>query len=137
MPSLKPPPEILEPCGLVDFEYFATETYEWLSLVRLQSPRVEPDDGIDSYLSRYQLPGTWEDREPTKLCKVIWQGFLSPSWTKKTLIDLTLALPAKSWFAFSATTFSQGMMGDVQECIVMRPPDSHGEYIQWDTKGHE
>ncbi|KFG86630.1 putative ribonuclease P protein subunit p40 [Metarhizium anisopliae] len=39
-----------------------TDLYEWLSLVRLESARVEPDDNIDPYLSRYCVTGKTSER---------------------------------------------------------------------------
>lgn len=119
------------------YENFAAETYEWLALLRLQSPRVESGDNIDPYLCRYQVPGEPEERHEAKLCKITWEGFLSPSWARKTLVDLMLALPSKTWFSFSATTFPVGAMATGSDCTFFRPPDSHGEYVMWEIKGHD
>ncbi|KAK3379235.1 ribonuclease P 40kDa subunit-domain-containing protein [Lasiosphaeria ovina] len=118
-----------------DFESFATEIYEWLSLVRLQSPRIQLGDQIDPYLCRYQIPGPSE--QGSKICKISWQGFISPSWAREILVDVISALPSKTWFSFSTTTFSKGMAGDNSECTILRPPGSPGEYIMWEVKAHE
>lgn len=119
------------------YEDFATETYEWLALIRLQSPRIEPGDEVDPYLCRYQVPGDSDQHQESKLCKLTWEGFLSPSWVRKTLVDLMLALPPKAWFSFSTTTFPAGMMADGSECTFLRPPESHGEFVMWEVKGHD
>ncbi|QSZ29102.1 hypothetical protein DSL72_003612 [Monilinia vaccinii-corymbosi] len=39
-----------------DFQDFAIETHEWLSLVSLGSPRINSTDNVDRFLSRYDLP---------------------------------------------------------------------------------
>ncbi|KAH8177755.1 ribonuclease P 40kDa (Rpp40) subunit domain-containing protein [Sarocladium implicatum] len=47
-------------------EAAAADLYEWLSLVRLDSPRIQTGDSIDAYLSRYDAPdaatGTCNER---------------------------------------------------------------------------
>ncbi|KAL7936423.1 ribonuclease P 40kDa subunit domain-containing protein [Trichoderma chlorosporum] len=53
---LRVPSTILAQGDREALEYSATEMYEWLSLVRLESPRVEEGDTIDPYLSRYSPP---------------------------------------------------------------------------------
>jgi ribonuclease P/MRP protein subunit RPP40 len=108
--------------------------YEWLSLVRLQSPRIQVGDQIDPYLSRYQVP---EGEAKGKICRISWQGFLAPSWCRQTLIDIITAMPPKAWFSFSTTTFSKGLAGDNSECTILRPPDSSKEYLMWEVRGHE
>lgn len=134
VPELTPDAGFLSSAGREDFEDFATSLYEWLSLVRLQSPRIQIGDQIDPYLSRYQVP---DGGSEGKLCKISWQGFLTPSWSRQALIDIVTALPHKAWFSFSTTTFSKGLAGDNAECTILRPPNSSGEYLMWEVKGHE
>lgn len=117
----------------MEFEDFATELYEWLSLVRLQSPRIRVGDQIDPYLSRYQLP----EGSQGKICMISWQGFLAPSWTRQTLIDIITTLPPKAWFSLSTTTLSAGLAGNNSECTFLRLPDASGEFLLWEVKGHE
>lgn len=133
MPKLNPPIST-EPSARDDFEDFTTELYEWLSLVRLESPRILTGDQIDPYLSRYEVPGGGQQ---TKICKISWQGFFPPSWSHRTLMDLVMVLPPKSWFCFSTTTFSKGLAGDNSECTVLRIPESRGEFLVWEVKSHE
>jgi ribonuclease P/MRP protein subunit RPP40 len=134
MPKLSPDPSFLASSGKEDFEDFSTGLYEWLSLVRLRSPRIQVGDKIDPYLSRYQVP---EGQMGSKLCKISWQGFLAPSWSRQTLIDIITTLPPKTWFSFSTTTFSKGLAGDNAECTILRLPSSTGEYFMWEVKGHK
>lgn len=119
-----------------EYEDFATNIYEWLSLLRLESPRILSGDDIDPYLSRYRAPGDSQDQQPAALCKISWQGFLSSAWARKTLVDLILALPAKTWFSFSATTFSSGMIAESADFTFLRPPESPREYFGWEIKSH-
>lgn len=132
VPNFVPPTNSVSSV-LDDFDDFATELYEWLSLVRLQSPRIQVGDQIDPYLSRYQAP----EGDEAKVCKISWQGFLAPSWARQALIDIITALPLKAWFSFSTTTFSKGLAGDNSECTILRLPGSSGEYLLWEVKGHE
>ena len=135
VPTLAPPPVAITSADKDHFDDFSTQVYEWLSLVRLQSPRVQPRDQIDPYLCRYEVPG--DEHTSTKLCKITWQGFLAPSWSRQMLIDIIGTLPAKTWFSFSTTTFSKGMAGDNTECTFLRPPGAPGEYMMWEIKSHE
>ncbi|KAK3953427.1 ribonuclease P 40kDa subunit-domain-containing protein [Pseudoneurospora amorphoporcata] len=134
LPTLTPPVDAMGPEGRDELEYFSTDLYEWLSLVRLQSPRVLVGDQIDPYLCRYQVPG---DGQQSKICKVTWQGFLAPSWCRQTLLNLVAGLPSKTWFSFSTTTFSKGMAGDNSEVALFRPQGASGEYVMWEIKSHE
>ncbi|KAK6958459.1 hypothetical protein Daesc_001260 [Daldinia eschscholtzii] len=136
IPSLKPPATILTNQSRLDLDEFATDIYEWLSLVRLDSPRINVDDKIDSYLSSYAVPGYPDDVSEGKLCRVSWQGFIPPRWTRQTLADVILALPSKSWFSLSTTTFARDIVGDSADCTIFRPPNASGEYLLWDIKKH-
>lgn len=123
--------------GRESLEEFATDVYEWLSLVRLESPRISTGDEVDPFLSRYSVPGDPDDRQHTTLCKISWQGFISPVWARRVLMDMLLGLPSQSWFSLSAISFGKGVNGDSTECTVMRPPNTPGEYMLWDIHGHE
>ncbi|KAM0250682.1 hypothetical protein ACHAQJ_008516 [Trichoderma viride] len=115
-------------------EHSATEIYEWLSLVRLESPRVVAGDSIDSYLSRYSLPEGNSATAQTQVCKLSWQGFLSSSWLRGLFVDIVTNCPSQSWFALSATTFSRNILGGCNELSFLRPPERSGEFLTWETK---
>ncbi|KAK4134075.1 hypothetical protein BT67DRAFT_449671 [Trichocladium antarcticum] len=134
IPKLTPPANPNALAAKDDFESFSTELYEWLALVRLQSPRIQVGDQIDPYLSRYRVPDAETEGE---IRRISWQGFLAPSWCRQTLIDIITALPAKAWFSFSTTTFSRGLAGDNSECTILRPPGPSREYLMWEVRGHE
>ncbi|KAI1401305.1 ribonuclease P 40kDa subunit [Hypoxylon fuscum] len=137
IPLLKPPPAILDRKNSLDLDEFATDIYEWLSLIRLDSPRVNGDDKVDPYLSGYAVPGDPEDVQKGKLCRISWQGFIPPKWTQHTLVDVIHALPSKSWFSLSTTSFVRGITGDSADCTILRPPNSTGDYFLWDIKRHD
>ncbi|KAK4663033.1 hypothetical protein QC763_600930 [Podospora pseudopauciseta] len=134
VPILTPSTGTSEQIARDELEDFSSELYEWLALVRLQSPRILQSDSIDPYLSLYRIPN---GSNPAKICKLSWRGFFSPSWTRQTLIGLFTVLPSKTWFSFSTTTFSRGLAGDNTECTFLRPPNRPGEYLMWEVRSHE
>jgi ribonucleases P/MRP protein subunit RPP40 len=118
-------------------EEFATETYEWLSLVRLQSPRVLAGDDINDYLSRYQVPNDEGDAREAAFSVVRWQGFLTSDWVRQLLVDVLATLPSQMPFALSATSFSKGTVGDSTEVTFLRPQDAPDQYFLWEIKGDD
>lgn len=111
--------------------------YEWLSLIRLQSPRVSSTDTIDPYLSRYCAPGEPEEQSPARLCTISWEGLLPPKFARQLLTDAILALPSREWFSLSAASFSKTMLGDAAEVTFLRPPECPKEFLLWEIKSHE
>ncbi|KAL8342170.1 hypothetical protein RB601_005114 [Gaeumannomyces tritici] len=142
VPSLKPSPDTSALGDREESERFATETYEWLSLIRLCSPRVAPDDDVDPYLSLYRVPddNLPEGTKADTLCKLTWRGLLPAEWARGLFIDALSAVPSRAWFALSLGAFdasSRGLANGGPELTVMRPPGAPGEYLQWEVKSHE
>ncbi|KAI1819894.1 ribonuclease P 40kDa subunit [Xylaria intraflava] len=135
VPQLKVPSVILGDRSRDELDEYATEVYEWLSLVRLESPRISPSDNIDPYLATYALPGNPAEVDEGRLCKISWQGFIPPSWTASILADLIKILPPQAWFSFSTTPFTRSTMNHSADCTIIRPPSSPGEYVLWEIKG--
>ncbi|KAI1437238.1 ribonuclease P 40kDa subunit [Xylaria sp. CBS 124048] len=135
IPQLKVSSTILSDPTRQELDEYATEVYEWLSLVRLESPRVESGDNIDPYLSAYAVPGSPSEINEGRLCKISWQGFIPPNWTARILADLIKTLPPQTWFSFSSTPFTRSTMKHGADCTIVRPPTSPGEYILWEIKG--
>ncbi|CZS78425.1 unnamed protein product [Fusarium graminearum] len=131
-PILDVDPEILAEDNREALEYFATERYEWLSLIRLASPRVIPQDSIDPYLSRYCVPG--DIVKESTVCKISWEGFLSAQWLHCLLVDVLAACPSGAWFSLGATCFSKGVPGTSDELTILRPPSASGRYLMWEIK---
>ncbi|KAF9767692.1 hypothetical protein IL306_015116 [Fusarium sp. DS 682] len=134
-PSLDVDPEILSENDRESLEYFATEVYEWLSLIRLGSSRVEPRDSIDPYLSRYSVPG--DDPKEAKVCKLSWEGFMSAQWLRSLLMNVLAACPSGTWFSLSATCFSRSLSGKSDDLTILRPPNAAGKYLMWETKSSD
>lgn len=111
--------------------------YEWLSLVRLQSPRVMAGDNIDPYLSRYQVPDDDDKAVDAKFSMIRWQGFLTADWVRQLLVDILTTLPSHTPFALSATSFCKGTVGDSSEIAFMRPRNAPDHYLMWEVKGDE
>lgn len=85
----------------------ATEILEWLSLVVLGSPRVQDDDRIDPYLSRYRV--LCNEKEATDsnmqdLVRLTWHGFIPATFIKQMLLA-TLKACGEEWFAFRSVAF--------------------------------
>ncbi|KAI0541293.1 ribonuclease P 40kDa subunit-domain-containing protein [Xylaria digitata] len=137
IPPLGVPPAVVTDQTRQELGEYATEIYEWLSLVRLESPRVKPCDSIDSYLSTYTVPSDPSGCEEGRLCKISWRGFMPPSWAASILAELIRAFPPKAWFSFSITPFTRVAVGLGADCSIMRPPNCPGEYVLWEIKGHE
>lgn len=60
---------------------------EWLAMVFLESPRVDANDTIDPYLSRYAVSDV-ENSSPSDLISLKWHGFINPQWVTKLFINL-------------------------------------------------
>lgn len=136
MPPLAPPPVTTADSGREELPAFAGEIYEWLSLLRLESPRVSSTDSVDPYLSRYQQPGGPGQWPVARLVTVVWEGLLPPCLACNLLVQTILALPSQSWFSLSVSAFSKGFSGDAAETTFLRPPASPSEYLLWDIRSH-
>jgi ribonucleases P/MRP protein subunit RPP40 len=134
----------------LETEEAVTELYEWLSLVRLGSPRIQAADNIDPYLSRYQVPVSSDDDATAPsddICTIRWRGFFSPTWACETLLGVLIAMqsssssssPSRPWLAMSVSGFSSsiGPAGDSAECTFFRPADAPREFLLWDVHSHE
>ncbi len=130
MPLIKPPTNSDSLYG-ADFEDYATDVQEWLSLVLLESPRVNSDDNIDPFLSRYVPPG--DSFTNSKLIKVTWQGFISPSWVHKTFVQMLLCAPPDEWFACCVVGFGDGPLGESKACTILKLPDATKEFVLWEV----
>jgi len=131
IPPLQPPTNA-HSAYEADFETFAYETLEWLSLISLDSPRIEADDKIDSFLCRYASPVG--SKLNSKLVTVTWRGFLAPDWVYKNFVKTLLATPRDSWFAYSIAGLGEGWSNDGKNCTILKPPEAQTEYILWEVE---
>jgi ribonucleases P/MRP protein subunit RPP40 len=91
----------------------ATGIYEWLSMISLDSPRLDRLDKVDPYLSRYEIPecldavdGTASAPEsPSRLLmRVLWRGFLPPQLLTKIWLMVRDCV-GDDWAAMSVGCF--------------------------------
>lgn len=129
MPLLEPPTEVDASYG-ADFEDYAVDLHEWVSLLLLDSTRILADDKIDPYLSRYVPPG--DPSTTSNLVNVKWRGFISACWARNALVQILQAAPRDSWFAFSVDGFGNGPLGESKSCTVLKLPKSPIEYVLWE-----
>lgn len=64
------------------FEDEAMELLEWTDLVQMGSPRVQVNTDINSFLSRYAVPGAETELEIVRLS---WHGFIPTDWVRDVL----------------------------------------------------
>ena len=115
----------------IDFEDFATNIHEWLSLISLESRRIDPDDPIDSFLSRYAPPSDPEAK--ASLTKVTWRGFMTSSWAHEIFVQSLVAVPYDAWFAYSIESYSEAWPEESKECMVLKVPNVSSEYMLWES----
>ena len=88
----------------------ATELLEWITLAMSSSPRIQRTDGIDPYLSRYQVLANTHNSIDTEEAKVEdlatfhWHGFIQPRFVQNILLA-TLKASGAEWFALKAAAF--------------------------------
>jgi len=118
-----------------DFGAFATDIYEWLSLIQLESPRVDVKDRIDPFLSRYRPPASDNPSgEAETLMRISWEGFFSPSWAHKTFVQAVLAATTKSWFAYVVSGFPESLPAGSRDCTILKIPGPSSEYMLWEVE---
>lgn len=110
----------------------AAELYEWISLVRLRSPRVLYNDDINPYLSRYTAPSCPVGE--MSVGHISWNGLLGSSWVSNLASALIAACPEESWVAISATDVAADGMGGRSEITVLKPPGQSSRYLMWNVK---
>lgn len=124
--------EILSRGDRTSLEMSATDIYEWLSLIRLNSPRVEADDKVDPFVARYHTPEGSLGREG--ISRIRWSGFISPKWLSGTFTQVLSSCPRHKWFAFMATGFFRSEIGDSAELSVLRPENGENDYLMWEIR---
>ncbi len=88
----------------------ANELLEWLSLATMCSPRIQRKDKIDTYLSRYKVPGGDDQDGETMSCttqdlaRLRWHGFLPATFIKNILLA-ALKASGESWFGLTVDAF--------------------------------
>ena len=86
-PSLHTPAPITETAPSEQAQEHWGALAEWLAMVALESPRVDANDNIDPYLSRYSVPDV-DNSSPSDLISLKWHGFINPQWITNLFIAL-------------------------------------------------
>ncbi|KFX92065.1 hypothetical protein V490_05585 [Pseudogymnoascus sp. VKM F-3557] len=136
MPNVRPPTSLGGDEG-DDFGEFAADLYEWLSLISLESPRVDVNDNIDPFLSRYTPPSSDKpEGENQALVKVTWKGFMPSSWAHQTFVSALLAATTKSWFSFSVSGFPDSLPANSRDCTISKIPGPSSEFMLWEVENN-
>jgi ribonuclease P/MRP protein subunit RPP40 len=69
-----------------DHEEEQMQIVEWIDLVRMGSPRLDPNDKIDQYLSRYEIPDA-ESASVVEVVQVSWRGFVMAEWIRELYVQ--------------------------------------------------
>ena len=59
---------------------------EYLHLLSLDSPRIQKEDRIDSFLSRYEVPDFGHGFSTRNMVRVRWKGFISPQFVREVYL---------------------------------------------------
>lgn len=129
--SVEIPAPVLADGDREELEAFSSELYEWLALIRLDSPRIQATDNIDPYIARYQAPENASGHE--SLCRVSWQGFMNAEWLRKLLVILLTACSNQGWFSLSGTEFATGVTNTGNELMLLFPSRRPGHYLMWES----
>lgn len=116
----------------VSFEESGVDLYEWLSLLRLGSPRIDPNDNIDPYLSRYQAGS--KDVNQLKVCRITWHGLIGTDWFRDLARNVLAACPRQSWLSIIATRSRRVETGGNAELTLLRPSGAGDQYVMWQIK---
>lgn len=85
----------------------AVELLEWISLANIISPRLQRDDQLDTYLSRYKVPLPSDESSSTnsieaqELLVLRFRGFMPPEFVRKIFLA-SLKATDDSWLALTA-----------------------------------
>ncbi|KAL8964576.1 MAG: hypothetical protein Q9183_004356 [Haloplaca sp. 2 TL-2023] len=97
-------------------EDWAFEVDEWLSLVALQSPRIEQGDNIDPYLCRYPKPDA-DGATMARLVCLRWSGFIPAQWLRHlfvTIMNQTSKHPSGGLMSFAL--MCQAFKTEIVDC---------------------
>jgi ribonuclease P/MRP protein subunit RPP40 len=134
IPRLQPLEEQTDEAGEY-FNDFAIDIYEWLSLISLNSPRVDANDRIDPFLSRYSPPSPdVPDTQIESLVKVSWEGFFPGSWAYQALVQVLLAAPSKFWFSYAVSGFNDSISKGSRDCTILKTSGPSREFLLWEVE---
>lgn len=103
--------------------------YEWLSLFRLESPRLRFGDKIDPYLCRHEIED--QGAGQMEVCKVSCCGIFAAGWLQRLVADVMLICHEKTWFAMSVASFPESTEARTTELTLMRRQTRQDEFLIW------
>jgi ribonuclease P/MRP protein subunit RPP40 len=115
------------------FEDHGLILYEWLSLLSLESPRIEPEDNIDPYLARYR--GADNASDYIQVCKISWKGLIGTSWFRDLVQDVLAACPKQTWLSIHASSSRCAKIDGNLGLTLLRPSGLEDQYVMWQIKG--
>ncbi|KAG6044035.1 hypothetical protein E4U39_003860 [Claviceps sp. Clav50 group G5] len=120
--------------GRLDMQEIGLCVYEWLSLLRLESPRVQYGDDVDTFLSRYRVAS--RDREQVRVCRISWVGLIGTTWFQNLVRDVMTVNATEGWLSFSSNSFYDvSLSGIGSELVMLRPSTKEDQYLTWRLKG--
>ncbi|KAG6070719.1 hypothetical protein E4U15_007849 [Claviceps sp. LM218 group G6] len=120
--------------GRLDTQEIGLCVYEWLSLLKLGSPRVQYGDDVDTFLSRYRVAS--KDREQVRICRISWVGLIGTTWFQNLVRDVMTANATEGWLSFSSNSFYDvSLSGTGSELVMLRPSTKEDQYLMWRLQG--
>ncbi|KAG6106365.1 hypothetical protein E4U13_007461 [Claviceps humidiphila] len=120
--------------GRLDMQEIGLCVYEWLSLLKLDSPRVQYGDDVDTFLSRYRVAS--RDREQVRICRISWVGLIGTSWFQNLVRDVMTVNATEGWLSFSSNSFYDASLSGIgSELVMLRPSTKEDQYLMWRLQG--
>ncbi|KAG5952223.1 hypothetical protein E4U58_000889 [Claviceps cyperi] len=120
--------------GRLDMQEIGLCVYEWLSLLKMESPRVQYGDNVDTFLSRYRVAS--RDREQVRICRISWVGLIGTTWFQNLVRDVMTANATEGWLSFGSNSFHDvSLSGIGSELVMLRPSTKEDQYLTWRLKG--
>ncbi|KAH8697504.1 putative ribonuclease P protein subunit p40 [Talaromyces proteolyticus] len=122
-------------------EDYCNDISEWLALVSLESPRIQVNDVIDRYLSRYSVPQSDTGQlQSLALVTLRWHGIMTSNWITRLLVALlSHAEDTRNWAALSATSFRRQPVENGDGYAVVTMPERTGpgslRFLAWEFIG--
>lgn len=131
IPNLSAPPRSLEESSAYHRSDTSEDILEWLSLITLQSPRLNSTDDIDSYLSRYAIPTSASSNAIT-VTTLRWHGFIPASWICRIVGLCTSMFQAdgQAWYAVTAVAIRTEQGGQRGEGCCLFFPLPHTTIVE-------
>jgi len=116
------------------FSDFSVTLYEWLSLISLESPRLDVNDNNDTFLSRYTPPSSNQlDSQAKQVIRITWEGFFPASWVYDTFVKIMRTTSSKEWFSFGASGFGNDVGSSGRDFKILKLPASFDQFVLWEV----